>query len=121
MEDGDHSQCTVELLACSEHRDEQLRAMGYEPGTSNMPRRMDNADASMFTDSDGKPTVGFCLWCNCDFYSFEEMEAHNGNGSEACPVFQQFKGEQCMPPVLQAMLDDVGESLGEHADEEGEV
>jgi len=25
MEDGDHSQCTVELIACPEHRDEQLR------------------------------------------------------------------------------------------------
>ena len=28
MEDGDHSGCPVELLACSEHCDEQLREMG---------------------------------------------------------------------------------------------
>ncbi len=27
MEDGDHSKCAVELLACPEHRDEQLRKM----------------------------------------------------------------------------------------------
>src|ERR1700687_4860622 len=54
MEDGDHSQCTVELLACPEHRDEQLRDMGYEPGTINMPQPMNEADATMFTDSEGK-------------------------------------------------------------------
>jgi hypothetical protein len=121
MEDGDHSHCTVELLACPEHRDEELRAIGYEPGTSNMPQPTDDADAIVFTDKDGKPTVGFCLWCNCDFYSIEEMEAHNENGSEACSVFQQFKDQQSMPPVLQAMLEDAGNLLGDHADEEGEV
>ena len=38
MEEGDHSNCMVELLACPEHIDEQLRRMGYEPGTRNMPR-----------------------------------------------------------------------------------
>jgi hypothetical protein len=27
MEDGDHSQCTVELLACPDHMGEQLRQM----------------------------------------------------------------------------------------------
>jgi hypothetical protein len=32
MEYGDHSACSVELIACPEHRDDQMRAMGYEPG-----------------------------------------------------------------------------------------
>jgi hypothetical protein len=81
--------------------------MGYEPGTANLPQPMNEADASIFTDSDGKPTVGFCLWCNCDFYSMEEIDTRNGNGSEACPVFQQFKDQQSMPPVLQSMLEDI--------------
>jgi hypothetical protein len=87
MDDGDHSQCAVELLACPEHRDEQIRDMGYEPSTSNMPQPTEEAIA--FTDKDGQPTVGFCLWCDCDFYSFEEMGAHNSPGG--CSVFEQFK------------------------------
>lgn len=28
MEVGDHSECPVKLLACLEHRDQQLQAMG---------------------------------------------------------------------------------------------
>ena len=119
MEPGDHSGCMIELLACPEHVDEQLRQMVYEPGTANMPRRTEDADPAMFTDSDGNPIVGFCLWCNADFYSFEEAEAHNANGSAACSVFQQYKDEGGMPPVLQAMVD--GAALDEDVPEEGEV
>jgi hypothetical protein len=120
MEDGDHSHCTVELFACPEHRDERLRAMGYEPGTSNMPQPVD--EASVFTDDAGNPIVGFCLWCDQDFYSFEELEAHNAIGG--CSVFEEFKAKQSTPPVLQAMLEDAGELLGERVEnesKEGEV
>jgi hypothetical protein len=92
----------IELLACPEHMDEQLRQMGYEPGTSNMPHKQEDTEAPMFTDENGTPIVGFCLWCNADFYTFEEAGAHNANGSAACPVFQSFKDEGGMPPVLQA-------------------
>jgi hypothetical protein len=28
MTEGDHGNCPIELLACPEHRDEQLRDMG---------------------------------------------------------------------------------------------
>ena len=80
-----------------------------------MPQPMDDANAIMFTDKDGKPTVGFCLWCDCDFYAFEEMEAHNAIGG--CSVFEEFKDQQSMPPVLEAMLEDAGES----PEEEGSV
>ncbi len=108
MEQGDHSGCMIELLACPEHMDEQLRQMGYEPGTSNMPVSEEETAASMFTDSDGNPIVGFCLWCNQEFYTMDEMEAHNPNDMAECPVFQQFKDEGGMPPVLQMMPEDAG-------------
>jgi hypothetical protein len=107
MEFGDHSGCMIELLACPEHMDEQLRQMGYEPGTDNMPSNEDSG-TTMLTDDDGNPIVGFCLWCDMDFYSIEEAEAHNANDSAACPVFQQLKDGQCMPPVLQPMLEGAG-------------
>jgi hypothetical protein len=109
MEEGDHSNCMVELRACPEHMDEQLRRMGYEPGTGNMPRRSEGAAGeNFFKDNDGNRTVGFCLWCNMDFYSHEEAKAHNANDSAACPVFQELQDQNCMPPVLQMMFEDSG-------------
>ena len=120
MDDGDHRGCMVELLACPEHMDEQLRAMGYEPGTSNMPRKEEDTEAPIFTDSDGNPIVGFCLWCNKDFYSFEESAAHEADGSAACPVFQSFKDEGGMPPVLQAMLEDAETPEDETGEDQSE-
>ena len=60
----------------------------------------------MFTDESGKRTVGFCLWCGTDFHSTEEFESHNADEMAACPVYQQLKGEDCMPPVFQLMLED---------------
>ena len=37
VEEGDHSRCMIELLACPQHRDAQLRQIGYEPGTDDKP------------------------------------------------------------------------------------
>jgi hypothetical protein len=91
MEEGDHSDCTVELLACPEHCDEQLRAMGYEPGTSNMPQAPSEEAGHEWHDQDGKLIVGFCLWCDKDYYTYEEFEAHNANDSAECVPYQQYK------------------------------
>jgi hypothetical protein len=113
MEQGDHSECPIELLACAEHSDEQLRRMGYEPGTSNMPHRSEETEPSIFADSDGRSTVGFCLWCNRDFHSMEQVGAHNADDMAACPVFQELHGG--MPPVLQVMLEEPG-LPSEHAE-----
>jgi len=110
MEDGrDHSQCSIELLACPEHSEQQLLAMGYEHGQA--PAQAPAAESeksSMFKDEHGNPTVGFCLWCNCDFYSMDEVEAHNADQMANCPVFQELKGEHCGPPVLHAMFEQAG-------------
>jgi hypothetical protein len=109
MEDGDHSQCSIELLACPEHRDQQLRAMSYEPGQVPGHVPADDAEESaMFKDAEGRKTVGFCLWCNKDFYSMEEHEAHTADEMAACPGFQELKNEHCMPPVLQMMFENAG-------------
>jgi hypothetical protein len=60
----------------------------------------------MFMDENGTRTVGFCLWCNRDFHSTDEVETHNANGMAACLIFQELKRENCMPPVLQLMLEE---------------
>jgi hypothetical protein len=120
MEDGrDHSQCSIELLACPEHSEQQLLAMGYEHGQA--PAQAPAADveeSSMFKDADGNHIVGFCLWCNRDFYSMEEVEAHNADDMPDCPAFQTLKDENCMPPVMQAMLEQAGLLDDDSADEE---
>lgn len=90
MEDDDHSDCPVELLACPEHRDEQLQKMRMFVG-SDLPCSERLAERDLLKDSDGKPIVGFCLWCDKNFYSMEEMDAHNANDSRACAVFQELK------------------------------
>ena len=34
-----------------------------------------------------RPTVGFCLWCNRDFYSMEEVFEHNHGKN--CPELEE--------------------------------
>jgi hypothetical protein len=90
MEDGDHSECPIELLACPEHRDEQLRQMS-PVGTYDLAPGQGDAESTMFKVNDDKTTVGFCLWCDKNFYSIVEMDAHNANDSAACAVFQELR------------------------------
>jgi hypothetical protein len=47
-----------------------------------------------FDDKAGRATVGFCLWCNQNFYTSQEISVHNGDGAEGCPVFSKFLSEQ---------------------------
>lgn len=103
MEEGDHSQCSIELLACPEHRGEQLRKIAAM-GANNPPAHEVETQSTMFTDEEGKRTFGFCLWCNQDFYSMAEVEEHNANDMQGCSVFQELKDEDCGPPVLCQML-----------------
>jgi hypothetical protein len=114
MEEGDHSTCSVELLSCLEHRADQMRAMGHDPSYTIEPSP-ESDQSSMFTDSEGNHTVGFCLWCGRDFYCMEEVENHNANDMAGCAEFQRCKdtvrmstpnGRICMPPVLQALFDE---------------
>ena len=72
----------------------------------------------MFRDEGGNPTVGFCLWCGCDFYTFEEHEAHTADDMASCPVFQKFKDQPCEPPVLQMMLENAGLLREDDADDQ---
>jgi hypothetical protein len=106
MEEGDHSQCSIELLACRDHQDEQLRKMGYGPGATKMPQTPQKGESTMFRDGQGNRTVGFCLWCDKDFYTLEEHEEHTANGMVACAVFQVLKDKGYMPPMLQQMVGD---------------
>lgn len=100
MEKGDHSACSVELLSCPDHRDDQMRAMGYEPG------HIIEQPSPMFRDEEGNQIIGFCLWCNKEFYTMEEHEAYIAGNMAACSVFQALKDEHNMPPVLEAMLEE---------------
>ena len=104
MEDGDHSECRIELVPCPEHRDAQLAAMGYATGQQSHASPATTPDDTMFHDAAGNPIMGFCLWCNRDFCSMEEHEAHVENDMAKCRVFQELKGEQCMPPVIAQIL-----------------
>jgi hypothetical protein len=95
-----------------------MRAMGYDPGYTEEPRTAESEPSSIFFDKDGRPTVGLCLWCGLDFYNLEEVEEHNGDDMANCPAFQELKDEQCMPPVLQMMLEETEKSKDEEKNDE---
>jgi hypothetical protein len=102
LEDGDHSECPIELLACSEHRDEQ-RDMGIFGSHDLLPS--EGEPESGIFDDQGKPIVGFCLLCGKNYYSIKEMEAHHGTGSEACPAYIAIFGEFQRMPYKQSKID----------------
>jgi hypothetical protein len=93
MEDGDHSMCPVELLACPEHREAQLQEMGTF-SSKDLPHGEEALNSTKFVDRDGKPILGFCLWCDIDFYSMSEVESHSEDDLKACPVFQKLKDRE---------------------------
>jgi hypothetical protein len=85
MEDGSHSQCPVELLACADHLAGQLGQMAFEHQPTN---REDGSHlASGSKDDDGVSIVGFCLWCDMDFYSMDEFSVHRAT----CSPFQEYE------------------------------
>jgi hypothetical protein len=93
MEEGDHSKCPIELLACPEHRAEQVRKM-TEFGACDSICSEVGAERIGLKDKSGNAVVGFCLWCDKDFYAMEEVWEHNGNGINACPEFQKYLSEE---------------------------
>jgi hypothetical protein len=114
---GDHSHDYVELLACPEHRKvaEAITAPHQaEPG----------AERGVLRDKDGNPIVGFCLWCDKDFYSMDEVETHNADNMKACHVHEELTnrpgGYPYMPPILQIMLEQAGLPKGDESEEGGD-
>jgi len=89
MEVGYHSRCPVELLACPEHREKQLQQMGISD--SSIPHVSARAGSGLFSDQNGRPIVGFCLWCDKTFYTIDETNAHNASDGKGCPVFNGYK------------------------------
>jgi hypothetical protein len=83
MVQGDHTACIVELLACPEHRDEQLLQIG-------------KVDTSDLISVETGPTlsIGFCLSCGRDFNTLDEVRMHSGQNTEARQVFRQFTDEE---------------------------
>jgi hypothetical protein len=93
MDEGDHGACIVELLACPEHRDEQLRQMGEVDAFDLTPAEVEG-ERVVATNENGESSIGFCLWCGRDFYSLDEVWIHNGESADACQVFRQFREEE---------------------------
>ena len=87
MEEGDHSECPVELLACPEHREKQLREM-RALGTSDLARDKSQAESIGESNHDSEIGTGFCLWCGRSFESIEECYLHHADS--ACPVFSRY-------------------------------
>jgi hypothetical protein len=82
--------CSIELLACPEHLEAQLQAMGTKR-TDRQPVEESTSGLGGFLDNEGRPIICFCLWCDKDFYSMDEVEDHNAGELRACPTYQEWK------------------------------
>jgi hypothetical protein len=89
MDEGDHSKCPIELLVCPEHREEQVRKMTEFGACDSISSEVD-AERIGLKDKNGNAIVGFCLLCDKDFYSMDEVWEHNGSGVNACREFQKY-------------------------------
>lgn len=106
MEDGDHSRCTIELVACSEHRE-----AGLVPGADELPPCGANAAARKgrimnppwqrlrraLRRASRRGFVGACVWCSHGYrrFSLEIQAAH----LKDCAKYQRAK--QRLPENLE--------------------
>ena len=100
MTTGDHSLCPIELLACPEHPDDQVHSLPCGEQICNDYINSAGGRGAERNDAEAKPIIGFCLWCNLDFYSMEDMTAHHARGSESCEAIQQYQQNSNSPILL---------------------
>jgi hypothetical protein len=90
MEEGDHSRCTIELLACPPHRESQASADGE--GADNVPQGDGHSETTKrrlkiplqhklwraLRRASRHGFVGTCVWCGHGYkrFSHEIQEAH---------------------------------------------
>jgi len=104
LEGFDHRGCDdpIELLACPEHRSaDEAMSISQQAKRDCVP--------AVILDEDGSPVYAFCLWCGKTFYCWAEVEAHNRDNMQACPVHQELSqrpgGYPYVPPLLQDILE----------------
>lgn len=92
MEEGDHSECPIELRACPEHKPEQDRRMAeamlaaegcasFENGNEPLPP-LPHCDCGC-ADIQGE-SVGFCLWCSHSYQDYSPA-IENQHFAHHCP------------------------------------
>ncbi|MGB7848540.1 MAG: hypothetical protein WBL63_23205 [Candidatus Acidiferrum sp.] len=83
MENGDHSQCRIELRACPEHEAEQQQsiaeAMDSEPDPALVEKWQDRPHCECeCAESQMGKIVGWCMWCDHTYarYNSEIEDRH---------------------------------------------
>jgi hypothetical protein len=97
MEEGDHSECSVELLSCPTHCAEQMRATGYDP---DFVIEKQDQDTRTWRDAQENPIVGFCAWCGRNFYSLEDHYGHWGDPI-LCTAYNEYIAKHPVPSGSQ--------------------
>jgi hypothetical protein len=93
MEQGDHSDCPVELRPCPKHKDTADQQVAEVESTAveidfsvlSRERQRSKADCQCgCADADSGPAVGFCLWCN-HVYAEYSPKNENRHFAHHCP------------------------------------
>ena len=74
MEQGDHSECAVELRACSEHR-RQLPVLSDDELSDFFVHLLSDAEKPRCecgcADSHQEEVVGYCVWCSHVYVTYD--------------------------------------------------
>jgi len=78
MEVGDHSQCTIEILTCPEHRaskvpDAIAQASGPRVEDGFVPLEVPGEEILQKWAENTEPGIGFCLLCGHSITTVEEL------------------------------------------------
>jgi len=96
MEDGDHSQCTIEILTCPEHRSGQVRipdvtaqVNGDRQEDGFVPLEMPDEEMLQKWAENTEPGIGFCFLCGHSIASEEDFIP--GTSTHNCPEGRAFE------------------------------
>jgi len=88
MENGDHSQCRIELRACPEHEAEAAQAiaeaMSAEPDPALVEKWQDRQHCECGCAEAERRIVGFCMWCDHTYAKYNS-EIEDLHFAEHCP------------------------------------
>jgi hypothetical protein len=114
MEQGEHSRCSIELRACSEHGDEQLSIVDGEVGAPSGLHERDTSPSATSTEQEGwvrlrpiapeieeklsewfgsdRESIGFCCLCGHPIPTESEFipETYTHNCAEG-RLFEEYK------------------------------
>jgi len=102
IEEGNHSDCSIDHVTCPEHRRAHLIALGHNPDDPPDPVSLLSV-LPLFSDADLYPLAGWCHWCLAEFRCRDRFESHKGDLWNNCLAFEALRNNKFVVEFLDAM------------------